>query len=185
MFSSNNIVCAIELGTSKISVLIGEVSADESVSIIGRGCVPAQGISKGEIIDVRSAEAALNRAMEEAEKSCGQLAECKLVTVLVTGCGIDSQCGVGIARVKNPQNTVTVNEIIEAEDNAEVINLAPERQIINRSTSFYRVDNRRVQNPENMSGHTLEANMHLVHGISSRISNFVNIFPKLCSVMLC
>ena len=76
MFSSNDIVCAIELGTSKISVLIGEVSADESVSIIGRGCVPAQGISKGEIIDVQSAEAALNRAMEEAEKSCGQLAAC-------------------------------------------------------------------------------------------------------------
>lgn len=175
MFSSSDIVCAVELGTSKISILIGEVSADGAVDIIGRGCVPSQGIIKGEITDVKSAEAALNRALEEAENSCGELANCKLVTVLVTGCGIDSQSGIGSTVIKNAQRTVTMNEIIEAEENAEIINLVPEREVINKSTSFYLLDNRRVSNPENMPGSRLDAHVHLVHGISLRIRNFTDL----------
>ncbi|MBQ4315082.1 MAG: cell division protein FtsA [Lentisphaeria bacterium] len=173
MFSSNDIVCAIELGTSKISVLIGKVSPDDAVDIVGRGCVQSQGIIKGEITDAKSTETALNKALEEAESSCGELMNCKLVTVLVTGCAIDSQSGVGNSVIKNPQRTVTMNEIIESEDNAEIINLASEREIINKSTSYYLLDNRRVSNPENMTGSRLEAHVHLVHGISSRISNFI------------
>ena len=175
MFNGSDIVCAIELGTSKISILTGEVSADGSVDIIGRGCVPSQGIIKGEITDAQSAEAALSRALEEAEKSCSLLAGCKLVTVLVTGCGIDSQSGVGSTVVKNAQRTVTMNEIIEAEENAEIINLVSEREIINKSTSYYLLDNRRVSNPENMPGSRLDAYVHLVHGVSSRIRNFTNL----------
>ena len=54
MFSSNDIVCAIELGTSKISVLIGKVSPDDAVDIVGRGCVQSQGIIKGEITDAKT-----------------------------------------------------------------------------------------------------------------------------------
>lgn len=175
MFNSSDIVCSIELGTSKISILIGEVSSDGSVDIIGRGCVNSQGIIKGEITDARSAEAALTKALEEAENSCSVLAECKLVTVLVTGCGIDSQGGVGSTVVKNAQRTVTMNEIIEAEDNAEIINLVSEREIINKSTSYYLLDNRRVSNPEDMPGSRLDAYVHLVHGISSRVKNFTNL----------
>lgn len=175
MFSSNDIVCAIEFGTSKISVLIGSVSNDESVNIIGRGCVPAMGIVKGEITDAKVAEASLIRALDEAENSCDQLVNCKLVTVLVTGCGIDSQGGVGSTVIKNPQGTVTVNEIIEAEENAEIINLSPEREIVNKSISYYLLDNGRVTNPENLTGSRLDVHVHLVHGISSRIRNFVNI----------
>ena len=100
MFSSNDIVCAIELGTSKISVLIGKVSPDDAVDIVGRGCVQSQGIIKGEITDAKSTETALNKALEEAESSCGELMNCKLVTVLVTGCAIDSQSGVGNSVIK-------------------------------------------------------------------------------------
>lgn len=175
MFSSSDIVCAIEFGTSKISVLIGAVSADDGVDIIGRGCVPSQGIIKGEISDVTGAENALIRALEEAENSCGELASCKLVTVLVTGCGIDSQSGIGSTVIKNPTRQVTVNEIIDAEENAEIINLVPEREIINKSTSYYELDNRKVSNPENMVGGRLDAHVHLVHGISSRVSNFTSL----------
>ena len=178
MFSNSDIVCAIEFGTSKISVLIGEVSSDESVDIIGRGCVPSTGVIKGEITDAKSAETALNRALEKAEGSCGRLADCKLVTVLVTGCGIESSCGIGSTVVKNPQRTVTINEIIEAEENAEIINLVPEREIINKSTSYYNLDNHRFTNPENLTGSRLDAYVHLVHGISSRIHNFVRMVQK-------
>ena len=175
MFSTSDIVCAIELGTSKVSILIGEVSSDGSVDIIGRGCVSSQGIVKGEIIDAKSAEASLSRALEEAENSCSVIADCKLVTVLVTGCGIDSKGGVGSTVVKNAQRTVTMNEIIDAEENAEIIDLASEREIINKSTSYYLLDNRRVSNPENMPGSRLEAHVHLVHGISSRVKSFTSL----------
>lgn len=175
MFSNSDIVCAIELGTSKVSALVGAVSADGGVDIIGRGCVPSQGIIKGEISDVQRAENCLIRALEEAENSCGALANCCLVTVLVTGCDIDSQGGTGSTVIKNSMGQVTMNEIIEAEENAEIINLVHEREIINKSTSYYELDNRRVENPENMPGSRLDAHVHLVHGISSRINNFTSL----------
>ena len=68
-----------------------------------------------------------------------------------------------------------MNEIIEAEENAEIINLVSEREIINKSTSYYLLDNRRVSNPEDMPGSRLDAYVHLVHGISSRVKNFTNL----------
>ena len=179
MFSNSDIVCAIELGTSKVSALVGAVSADGGVDIIGRGCVPSQGIIKGEISDVQRAENCLIRALEEAENSCGALANCCLVTVLVTGCDIDSQGGTGSTVIKNSMGQVTMNEIIEAEENAEIINLVHEREIINKSTSYYELDNRRVENPENMPGSRLDAHVHLVHGISSRINNFTSLVRNL------
>lgn len=175
MFRNSDIVCAIEFGTSKISVLIGAADSNRNVEIIGRGCVQSRGIIKGEITDAKQAESALQSALEEAENACGELANCKMVSVLVTGCGIESMHGCGSTVVKNDQRKVTYDDIFDAEENASIVNLSPEREIINRSPLYYQLDDRKVINPENMPGMRLDAHVHLVHGISSRIANFTSI----------
>ncbi len=175
MFKNSDIVCAIEFGTSKITVLIGAAGEDRSVEIIGRGSVQSRGIIKGEITDAKQAEAALLSALEEAENACGELANCKSVAVVVTGCGIESMQGCGSTVVKNDQRKVTSDDIYDAEENASIVNLSPEREIINRSPLYYQLDGRKVINPENMPGMRLDAHVHLVHGISSRIANFTSI----------
>lgn len=175
MLRKNNVVCAVELGTSKVCVLIGEVgSRGEVASIIGQGVAYVPGaVIKGEIADVDRASTALSKALEEADRSSGdELVNCNLLTLLVSGCGMDSRQAQGIVTVKNPEGVVTEAEKQEANDNAKVIALGNGREIINTSVSYYLVDKRRVSNPLRQSGRRLEACVHIIHGIASRVANF-------------
>ena len=175
MFHKNNVVCAVEFGTSKVCVLIGEVgSRGELSSVIGQGMVHAPGaVIKGEISDMERAEDALSKALEDADRSSGgQLVNCQLLTLLVSGCGIESKQSKGIVTVKNPDGVITEAEKQEANENAKVIPLTGGREIINTSISYYLVDNRRVSNPLRHSGRRLEAFVHVIHAVASRLENF-------------
>ena len=170
-----NVVCAVEFGTSKVCVLIGEVgSRGEVAELLGQGMCYAPGaVIKGEIADVERASAALSKALEDADRSSGgELVNCPLMTMLVSGCGIESRQATGIVTVKNPDGIITEAEKQEANENAKVIVLSSGREIINTSVSHYLVDKRRVSNPLRQSGQRLEAWVHIIHGVASRIANF-------------
>ncbi|MBE6355825.1 MAG: cell division protein FtsA [Lentisphaerae bacterium] len=175
MFRKRNVVCAIEFGTSKICVLLGEVgSRGEVANIIGMGSEYCPGaVIKGEIADMDRATEALSKALERADRiSGGELVNCPLLTVLVSGCGIESRQSKGIVTVKNANGVITEAEKNEANENAKVFALGSGREIINTSTSYYLVDNRRVSNPLHQSGRQLEAWVHVIHALSSRIENY-------------
>ena len=170
-----NVVCAVEFGTSKVCVLIGEVgSRGEVAELLGQGMCYAPGaVIKGEIADVERASAALSKALEDADRSSGgELVNCPLMTMLVSGCGIESRQATGIVTVKNPDGIITEAEKQEANENAKVIALGSGREIVNTSASYYLVDKRRVSNPLRQSGQRLEAWVHIIHGVASRIANF-------------
>ena len=178
MFSSRDtIVTAIEFGTSKIGVLIGAVSENGIIEVIGRGEAPSlSSIVKGEIVDMEKAFEQFNKALEEADRSSGHAVSSSVLTaVAVTGCGIDSQPGIGTVFIKNDEHIVTEAEQNEAHENARVLNLAADREIISSSASYFMIDGRRVGNPLRHKGSRLEAHIHIVHGISSRIDNFRSI----------
>ena len=88
MFHSREIVTAIELGSSKICVLIGEAGEGGRVNIIGRGTAPSAGaVVKGEIYNMEKAFDQLAAALEEADRSSNhELGNSRLVVVVVTGC---------------------------------------------------------------------------------------------------
>ena len=177
MFNSRNIVSAVEICTSKICVLVGEIDGEGRLDVIGRGEAPSAGaVVKGEIIHMERAQEQLAKALDEADRSSqNSLGLARMVMVVVTGCGIASQPGVGVVLVRNPERIVTEAERNEADENARVLNLAADRKIINSSESFFKVDGRRVSNPLKHKGSKLEAHIHIVHGISSRLDNFSNL----------
>ena len=175
MFKNCETICAIEFGTSKIAVLLGQVEPDSgAVEVIGRGEVPSRGaVIKGEIRDAAAASAALEKALDEADHaSGGALASCSMVMVLVTGCGIAGQPAIGSTVVKNPEHIVGEAEIRESEDNARVLNLSGDREVVNCSTSYHLVDGVRVSNPDGRHGMHLETHVHIVHGVSLRLETF-------------
>ncbi|MBE6388596.1 MAG: cell division protein FtsA [Lentisphaerae bacterium] len=175
MFQKRNTVCAIEFGTSKVCVLIGEVGTRGGVgAIIGHGMAYLPGaVIKGEIADMDRATKALNKALSEADRSSGgELVNCRMMTLLVSGCGIESRQAKGIVTVKNSDGVITDAEKAEANENAKVIALGSGREIINTSVSYYLVDNRRVSNPLGQSGRRLEAYVHIIHAVASRVDNF-------------
>ena len=174
MFKKRDIVCAVEIGTSKICVLVGELAGDGQVEVIGRGEIPSGGkVVKGEICDYPGLQVLLEKAFRAADKSSGgNLAACRLMEILVTGCGIAAQQGVGSSTIRNAEGVVTENERREAMENAQVLNLAGDREILNSSETFFKVDGRRVSNPLMQRGTKLETHVHVVHGIASRLDVF-------------
>lgn len=175
MFRNPNVVCAVEFGTSKICVLLGESNASGGiVSVLGYGMVPSAGtVVKGEIVDMERCAGLLGKAMDAADRmSGGELSRCRLLAVLVTGGGVDSAQSTGIVTVKGPGGTVGEEDRQEAEANAKILDLGVDREIINASTSYFLLDGRRVVNPIRLSGRRLEACVHVVHAAAARIANF-------------
>ena len=128
MFQKRNVVCAVEIGTSKICVLVGEVDCKGGISaVLGQGSVASAGVVvKGEIVDMEKCAHLLNKALEAADRtSNGEVANCRLLTVLVTGGGIDSTQGLGIATVKS--GMVSEEDRIEAETSAKLIDIYKKR----------------------------------------------------------
>jgi len=173
VFNSRNIVSAVEIGTSKFCVLVGEIDAGGHLDVLGRGEAPsASSVVKGEVVDMERAFEQLSKALEEADRaSGGVLGMSRLVMALVTGCGIVSQPGVGMVLIRNADHAVTETERDEANENARVLNLSAERRIINTCNSYFMVDGRRVSNPLRHHGSKLEAHIHIVHGVSARVEN--------------
>ncbi len=177
MFQTREIVTAIEIGTSKICVLVGEAGPDGRVSIIGRGTAPSDGaVIKGEIDHMEKAFEQLSIALEEANRTSDrELDNSRLVVVVVTGCGIVSHQGVGTVFIKNEQHKVTEKERFEAHENAKIQHIAPDREIINSSESYFVIDDRRVRNPINHIAQKLDAHVHVVHALAARLENFRSI----------
>ncbi len=174
MFQKRNIVSAIELGTSKITVLIGESGGDGHVDVIGYGEAPSAGIVKGEIANMEQAFDQLAVALENADiSSGGELSNCRLFVIPVTGSGIDSYQGVGTVFIKNEEKRITEADREEAHRNGQVRTLDADRFVLQSSESYFMIDDRRrVRNPINQTAYKLDAYVHVVHGITNRIENF-------------
>lgn len=180
MFENHDVVCAIELGTSKVGVLLGAVDNREQPEIIGCGFKSISGaVVKGEIFDMELAFDALSQAIEDADNSSGRkLADCRMAVVLATGCGIDFVNGIGNVAITNEGRVVTENDMNLAQENGSVVNLASDREVINTAVSYFMLDERRLINPLQQTGSRLEARVHVVHAISSRIANFRSIVQQ-------
>ena len=173
--SPKNIICAIELGTSKICVLIGNSNPNGQLEVIGHGEVPSDGsIVKGEIVDMDKAFENLSLALDIADKSCGrELANNKLTVINITGCNIDSVHCVGTAIIRSPEQKVTEKEIDEAKQSATIHHMPPDKMLLHTSVSYYVLDSKRhLSNPEGQIANKIDAHLQLIRGYTNRIENF-------------
>lgn len=176
MFKQHNVITAVELGTSKICVLIGEYTDDE-LTIIGRGeSAVDNAIVKGEILDMDLVQEKLIDAMDQADMQSGrELNNSAMFAIAVTGCEMDSFISEGVAFVQNEDGLVGEEEIYEAVRNAKPTQLGVTRQIINSFDAYFKLDgNRRVAQPQNHKARNVHAFSHIIHGDSTRLENFVS-----------
>ncbi len=185
MVHNHNIVSAVEFGTSKITLLTGECTNSAAPRIIGYCTIPHNGVVvKGEIQDMEKAEELLERAVKTVSDDSGiDPAEGKILTVLVNGCQTASRQGIGTAKARS--GIITDDEIFAASEEAKVLNLAADREIINSATTSFLVDSRQVLNPRGQSGTELEIRAHIVHAVSSRIDNFRKVICRCFDTAEC
>lgn len=173
MGKASVIATAVEIGTSQISILVGEVTED-SVTVIGRGSAPSgEAMRKGEIRDMELVSKAFEQAMAQADESSGgAVLGSAIVTQVISGGGVICTTGVGTASVRNEAGIVGEAEMNEARSNAQVIEITPGWQIINTDDIFWRLDGRPVGHPLNQRGRKLEVQVLIVLAPSAQVANF-------------
>lgn len=175
MFNSRNIVSAVEFGTSKICVLLGEVRPNGKLEFLGAGEVAAPGaVVKGEISNMKRTVEALREAFELAEQKADcDSSNCSIITVVATGGGIESHQEIAGVTINNANGVVTENDKNAVSEAARRIAYSNGREIINLCTSSFTLDQRHVVEPRGQSGKYLEADVHIVSVNSRRLDTFI------------
>jgi len=170
---SSKIIGAVEIGTSKTSVLIGEIVNQKSLNIVGMGVSSSRGVRKGEIIDFNAASDCAHAAIMAAEESAGVRVEA--VYLAQTGRHLQGFYNDAGATVKSADSIVRRGDIRALLDEAKGKRLAEDRAIIHHIRNGFRLDGEPVSNPEGMEGHKLEVGYWNIHGSVKRMSDSIHI----------
>jgi cell division protein FtsA len=174
MFDDSNIIAGLELGTSKICVVVGEQGADGALNIIGLGQARSRGVRKGEIIDPAQVEEDLRAAMFEAEQMAD--VEIRSVYLGVSGGHIRGFNNRGVHPVVSDDREISQDDVEDVVKNAKAVNLQAENIVIHAVRQHFYVDGQDgVTNPVGMLGARLEVDMHVVHGNANRLQNAIRL----------
>ena len=166
-----SIIVGLEIGTSKICAVVAE-SKGGVLRIAALGEAPSRGVRKGEIVDFDTAITCLRDAVGEAETKSD--VEIEAVYVAISGAHISSFNNRGVHNIPEDQDEITGEDCEEVCSNARELSLPPPNAIIHSVIQHYYVDGKEgVVNPVGMTGHKLEADYHIIHGIRTRIQNTV------------
>ena len=165
-------IAAIDVGTTKICTLIGEVDETGALRIIGVGRASSQGLRRGMVVNVAQASKAILESVERAEQFSGYAVERALVSVGGQHISaVNSRGVVAISRSDQGVTTADVSRVLEA---ASAVPLPHNRQIIHVIPRFYILDGQEgIRDPLGLYGYRLEMEAHVVTGSSTAIRNLV------------
>ncbi|WP_274651849.1 cell division protein FtsA [Paenibacillus humicola] len=174
--SSNDIIVSLDIGTSKVRAIIGEVQ-NGAINIIGVGSADSEGIRKGAIVDIDQTVQSIRNAVEHAERMVGiQINE---VYVGIQGNHIALQTNRGVVAVSNEDREISEDDIDRVLQAAKVVALPPEREIVNLVPKQYLVDGLEgISDPRGMIGVRLEVEATVVTGAKTAIHNLVRCVEK-------
>jgi cell division protein FtsA len=168
-----NVITGLDIGTSKVAAIIGEVGEDEQMEVIGVGLAPSKGLRKGVVVNLETTTAAIEKAIADAEMMAG--VEVGSVFVGVAGGHIRGINHHGVIIVPNRKHrTITEADIKRVIEQAQAIEIPIEREILEALPREFIVDDQRgIRDPVGMSGTRLEALIHIVTGAVTSVQNIV------------
>lgn len=174
--NSNETYVSLDIGTSCVKVIIGEMSG-ESLNIIGVGIENSEGIKKGSIVDIDETVRSIQKAVEKAERMVGLAV--KSVIVGVTGNHVELQPCHGIVAVSSENREIGNEDIERVMDAAQVIPLQPEREIIDVIPRQFVVDGLdEINDPRGMIGVRLEMEGMIITGSKTILHNLLRCVEK-------
>ncbi|MDY0164004.1 cell division protein FtsA [Desulfobotulus sp.] len=174
MNANGDIIVGLDIGTTKICAVVGEVSGKE-IHIIGIGSHPSIGLRKGVVVNIESTVSSIRKAVEEAELMAG--CEIRRVYAGIAGGHITGFNSHGIIAIKGPEVTeADVERVIEA---ARAVAIPTDREVIHVLPQEFIVDDHfGIQNPVGMAGVRLETKIHIVTGAVASAHNIVKCCNK-------
>ena len=173
MISKSKYIGAVEIGTSKVSVLVGELTNGRSLHIIGFGSFPSRGIIKGTVVDFKTASEATHRAILDAQKSAG--VEIGEVYLAQSGGHIEGFYNEASLNVAAADNMVSAADIENVCRLAMSKNLPEGRVVVHQLRRPYRLDGRLVPDPEHLVGRRLETAYWTVHGALNKVADHMHV----------
>ncbi|MBT8447752.1 MAG: cell division protein FtsA [Gammaproteobacteria bacterium] len=168
--SDKNLVVGLDIGTSKVVAIVGEVGDGGEVEVIGIGSHPSRGLKKGVVVNIESTVQSIQRAVEEAELMAG----CEIHSVYagIAGSHINSLNSHGIVAIRDSE--VTASDVERVIDAARAVAIPADQKILHILPQEFIIDSQEgIREPIGMSGVRLEARVHMVTGAVSAAQNIV------------
>lgn len=168
--SEKNLIVGLDIGTSKVVAIVGEITPDGSIDVIGIGSHPSHGLKKGVVVNIESTVSSIQRAIEEAELMAG----CQIHSVFtgIAGSHIRSLNSHGIVAIRDTE--VTHQDVERVIDAAKAVPIPADQKILHILPQQFIIDNQdSIREPVGMSGVRLEAKVHIVTGSVSAAQNIV------------
>src|SRR6476659_4063307 len=175
---NNSLMVGLEIGTSKICVVVGESRPDGTLKILGVGQAPSRGVRKGEIVDFETAMKCVLEALSDAETKSDVMI--KGVYVGVTGAHIQSFNNRGCVMMPDDHEEIDEQDIEDVKINAREVSIPAQNAFLHSIIQHYHVDGQDgLLNPIGMLGQKLEADFHIIHGVRTRIQNTIRCVKEL------
>jgi cell division protein FtsA len=169
MAKTGDILVGLDIGTTKICAIVGEVT-DEGIDIIGIGTHPSKGLRKGVVVNIDATVASIKRAIEDAEHMAG----CEITTVYtgIAGGHVKAFPSHGVVAIKEKE--VRQSDVDRVIDQAKAVAIPLDREVIHVLPQEFLVDDQDgVREPVGMSGVRLEAKALIVTGAVSSAQNII------------
>ena len=164
----SRMIVGLDIGTSKVVALVGEIGADGTLEIVGIGSHPSRGLKKGVVVNIESTVQSIQRAIEEAELMAG----CEIHSVFagIAGNHIRSLNSHGIVAIRDRE--VVQADIERVLDAGQAVAIPADQKVLHILPQEYVIDNQEgVREPLGMSGVRLEAKVHLVTCALNAVQN--------------
>src|SRR5262245_60784022 len=170
MFDSSPIIVGLELGTSKVCVVVGQLAESSGLNIIGLGQAKSRAIRKCEIINPATISEDIRNAVVEAEQMAD--VEIRSVYLGVTGGHIRGFNNRGFHSVVSADREISDEDVQDVVKNAKAITLPAENRVVHVVRQHFSVDGQNgIGDPTGMFGARLEVDVHVVHGQFNRLQN--------------
>jgi cell division protein FtsA len=169
---SERLIAGIDIGTTKVCVLVGERDRHGTLNILGSGLCPSRGLRRGMVIDIGETVEAITLALDRAERLSGR--QILSAYVGIAGNHIESQNTQGVVAVSPNSHEIDRTDVSRALDAARAIEIATSREVIHVIPRGYTIDGQRgIKDPLGMLGYRLEVECHIITGAIASIQNVI------------
>ena len=175
MAKREELIVGLDIGTTKIAAIVGELGADGTLEVVGVGTHPSRGLKKGVVVNIDSTVQSIQKAVEEAEHMAG--VEISTVHVGIAGGHIKGLNSHGVVAVKDRE--VAPGDVKRVIDAAKAVSIPMDREVIHVIPQEFIIDDQDgIREPLGMSGVRLEAKIHIVTAAVTSAQNIVKCANK-------
>ncbi len=168
----NQIITAIDVGTTKVATIIAECSEEGAVHVLGVGIAPSYGMHKGLVVDINDAKESIRESVRRAEQSCSM--KISSAYVGVTGRHVISNNNHGVVAITNMDRVVKPSDLRRVMSTTGAVKVPSDRKLLHVIPRNYSVDGQNgVKNPVGMHGERLDVEAHIITAASNSINNLV------------